>query len=506
MSKQEEPFLPERVDEQIEALDTMQVDTTPAYPNARLIEQLYQMYSDDSEVVEHVWTRLTQRIADMHEARAEQNDRANRHFQSIQVAQQKGPQSMTTISTKKRQKNIGIRFLETLVAVLVLAIIVGGMAVMFTARHEQSKSSTSSTKTASPSVPDQTGLYVATQTGVSRMNLKTGKTDWHITSAYPGQPLVMDGTVFFKDATGPVTYLRAATTANGKDLWRKNYGSSTFLLGANSTLYDSTCVTTNTKTGKTDCYIDAIKASTGELLWQYPTPKGTSWITLQDGVLYGVSYSQFFALNATTGHPLWEKTLSQYTDQDATQTPVVYNNILYFPSCNSHKYTTTTTIYKGCYLFAVNASNGAQVWQPKQVNSSFISSPVIADGVVYYASFEGDLYALNAQNGAVLWTQKAAAEATYPVLAAQGILYTHQIAKSGDTATLTAIKIANRSVVWSQQLNANAWFITPVLDNGLLYFASENTVEVLNASNGHQVQSYTSTDGTITNFTVVTPE
>src|SRR5260370_16239657 len=85
------------------------------------------------------------------------------------------------------------------------------------------------------------------------------------------------------------------------------------------------------------CHLYGISADTGARFWSYDLPQGNAWIALQNGVLYGVSYTSYFALNASTGVPLWQKSLLQYTDQEANMTPVVSGNVLSFASCNVTK-------------------------------------------------------------------------------------------------------------------------------------------------------------------------
>lgn len=139
------------------------------------------------------------------------------------------------------------------------------------------------------------------------------------------------------------------------------------------TRYDSSC------SGFTasNCSIVGIDPSNGAQRWLYATPQGSSWITVQNGVVYGDSYSQYFALNGTTGAPIWQKTLAN--NAQASMTPPVSNGVLYFSVCfgnsaqNSSSATTPMIPFSGspmqprsgftnCDFSAFSAANGARLW------------------------------------------------------------------------------------------------------------------------------------------------
>jgi PGF-CTERM protein len=56
-------------------------------------------------------------------------------------------------------------------------------------------------------------------------------------------------------------------------------------------------------------------------------------------------------------------------------------------------------------VYALNASTGAKVWN-YTTGLMVLSSPAVANGVVYVGSDDNNLYALNASTGAKLWSYR----------------------------------------------------------------------------------------------------
>jgi len=492
MSKQDEQFLPELVDEQIEALAYVRLEDTISSSSARLLSNLRQVYEEDTEeIVEQVWALLSERLAEKKHIMAGQENAGSSSLRSGREDLRKEPQQMKPLHAPRQGLQRRSRFLEPFVAVLILVVLVGSTALLLQARRSSQTPGKASTPTevskkTTSIVGDQTGLYISTQDELARINLQTGKTSWQIKVAYP-LPVVMGGTVFLggQDSTQPAasSFIEAANVASGHQLWRKHYRMVSYLQGANGIVYASLCDQLVT------CSISALKASDGERLWSYDTPSGTAWIKVQDGVVYGISNTQFFALNATTGTPLWQKTL-QYSGQQANTAPQVINDVLYFASCDSSA--TTTTV--DCYLYAFDATNGGELWHTR-VNGLILASLTAADGRVYAGSRDGVLYALNARTGSLLWTYNADGRMIKSLLATPGVVYAETVSESGSIAHLLALNVATRSAIWSKDLAAifglGPDWQTLALANGLIYAVDgKQNVSVFHADDGKAAKSY----------------
>jgi eukaryotic-like serine/threonine-protein kinase len=129
-----------------------------------------------------------------------------------------------------------------------------------------------------------------------------------------------------------------------------------------------------------------------------------------DGVLYfGSNDNNLYSVDATSGKQNWKFA----TRGPVPSTPAVSGGLIYFGS------------YDG-YFYAVDAREGHLRWkfrtegerrfeakgihgfQPKTQTipdpfDLFLSSPVVADGAVYFGSGDGNVYALDAATGALRW-------------------------------------------------------------------------------------------------------
>ncbi|MGH2479715.1 MAG: hypothetical protein ACRDHW_08685, partial [Ktedonobacteraceae bacterium] len=289
MSKQDGLFRPERVDEQIEALAG--VEESSAASNAHLISKLYQVYDEESEIVEQVWARLSKQARQKSGGNSAPGDTQQKALPVLRTEQQKEPQSMKSINPKKQKHNRVVRFFEMFAAVLIVAALVGGMALALKARQSSLLAGKSTaTPTPASTASSQVGIYAITEKEIEQIDLQSGKTLSHFKDGFSFIPVIAHGVIYFNEvspADGTVSssstlYIDAVNVLTGKQLWRKEYGWGT-LLEDNGILFDSSCGGITS----TSCSIVGIDARNGTQLWSHNTPLGSSWIAVQDGVVYG---------------------------------------------------------------------------------------------------------------------------------------------------------------------------------------------------------------------------
>ena len=516
MSTFDEQFLPEQVDEQIDALAHAGEEVPPS-ADARLLAELHAIYQEDEEIVQLVWKRLLRHTASRETAQPAQAD--SRSLHPARERAQKGPQTMQSSFPPGPQKRKRSHRLEIAAAVLVVVILVGGMALLLRSRPSSLASGKPPTpaltaRTASPTttVENASGLYLTTSNGIYRINRSSGKTIWHAGSGLTSSLLVEGNIVVFAggDTAGPGDtsnfYIEAVDVATGHQIWRKAYSPVYDLQGANGIITANSCPAD--LSGNSLCMIEGLKISNGQKLWSYPSSLGSIWDTYRDGVVYGVSYSNFFALNLTTGEPLWQKTLQKYPDQDANIKPFVNGNELYFSTCNETKQTPTNL---QCYFFAFNAASGEELWHRRIKDSGGFSStiPTVLEGVVYVASMQGPIYAFDAVKGTLLWTYPINGYIFNDLISSQGLLYA-EIQDGQTTTHLLALKVSRtlHSPAWSQNINLSEDpndTARSFLQGELIYVLdSHNTIVAFNATSGHKAPGFQpAVTGSIGSFTFI---
>ena len=508
-----EQFTPEHVDEQIEALSQQEHSETGAYsPNAHLVSNLREAYQQDKLIVERVWTLLTEQIENQDTAFPAQDTHPGRVL-DLSAHQRKEPSPMNYSIGTLQKKTHPFQRITTLVAILFIIALVGSFVIVTrlaqhapaTGSHTVKPVLTTPTHTQTVAHGNQSGLYVATTNGIARIDLKTGKTLWHAGSGYNIKPAVSDGTVYASgninsgDNTEGINYLDAINASNGTVRWHKNY-PAVALQVANDLVYNDFC-TQNT------CSINALNTSNGAVRWTHSSSLGSIWMTVQNGVVYGTSYTYLFALNARTGIPIWQSTL-QIPDQNVNMEPLISNGVMYFASCNITKHSTGPA---GCYLYAYNATNGKEIWHYHATETQYdqiIASPIIAGNIVYFGTINGLIGAVDSKTGNLLWHYNTGNAIVNPLKAVASTIYAETVNNNG-IPTILALDTANRTVLWTKHLppggNQNTGENSMIIFNGLLYTISgPHNVVALSLQNGTQVQLYRDTDNvTLNEITVV---
>ena len=161
----------------------------------------------------------------------------------------------------------------------------------------------------------------------------------------------------------------------------------------------------------TGVYRDAAPRTLKGVKWTFPTGGRIVSSPVHDrGTLYfGSDDGHLYAVVAADGRQRWRRR----TNGPVSSTPAVSGGIVHFAS------------YDG-KLYALDASTGAQRWffatggerrfeakglhglLPKNQTIAdpfdvFLSSPVVAEGIVYFGSGDGHVYALDAATGALRW-------------------------------------------------------------------------------------------------------
>jgi len=135
-------------------------------------------------------------------------------------------------------------------------------------------------------------------------------------------------------------------------------------------------------------------------------------------------------------------------------------------------------------LYALDARTGAKVWSYRTPGGCVCSSPAVESGVVYFGSDypDGTFYALNASTGAKLWNVPMEAVASPAVV--KGVVFLGL--RSGG---MDALDASTGVTVWSYA--TGDVFSSPAVANGMVYFGSlDHNVYAVDAQTGTNVWTY----------------
>lgn len=225
-------------------------------------------------------------------------------------------------------------------------------------------------------------IYAASRNHTLYAFSNAGAIKWEVetSTAIRGTPVVgTDGTVFVVNDNGD---MYAVNNTNGTIRWQVNLAAGArdeggMAIGEDGTLYVGT--------GGNDDKLRAISPTDGHTLWSYQAGADVlaAPVVGAGGVIYvGARDGKFYAINPD-GSLQWEKALST-TDGEFRGAAAIGED---------------GTIFIGHYggdkpgMYALSPADGAvkqyfacdRVW----------SSPAIKDDIVYFGSFDGNLYAVN---------------------------------------------------------------------------------------------------------------
>ncbi len=145
--------------------------------------------------------------------------------------------------------------------------------------------------------------------------------------------------------------------------------------------------------GLGDGNLYALDAATGSFKWKYETD-GVSSIAVSNNIVYVIGYSNFYALNASTGTLKWESEVAH------DGSPVISGEVVY--------------VAQRFKFYALDSATGALKWNYTNEFKEDFFSPIVADGMVYVGSRDGNLYAFAPQKtGSIFITSSPAGARIY---------------------------------------------------------------------------------------------
>jgi len=291
--------------------------------------------------------------------------------------------------------------------------------------------------------------------------------------------VLLSGCSLFGKKTGnePVELVSFEQTVKLKTAWRTDVGAGQGegLPRLTPAIDGETMYTVDHK-GR----ITALNRLKGKKLWQAKTREEISGgISVDSGLLFvGNSSGELIALSSEDGSELWRKQLS--------------SEILSIPRSNG---TVVAVQTMNGRLYALDARTGNQLWfyesPPPVLILRGTPSPVVTDNAIYAGFSNGRLMAFNPQNGLILWEQRVAMPQgrselermvdihASPVLH-EGILYVATF-----QGRVSAVARGTGSSVWAQDTSTAEDF---VVANGRLFLSqSDGQINCYNSATGELV-------------------
>jgi outer membrane protein assembly factor BamB len=339
--------------------------------------------------------------------------------------------------------------------------------------------------------------------------------------------------MFLKACTYDNTFYCFNAT-NGAILWTFNPGTSDgYWCSGSAAAYDM--VYELSKDGN----LYALDINTGKLLWVYQGP-GPLFFPgnpiVGDGKIYATtgqrssfdpstgnySKSEFACLDAYTGQVIWKLPIEAYSPRESTA--IAYGNLYLIPAYVQYEqmdqYTTLNQVWaigtRSWPMFRHDAANtGAGQSGPTNLTlrwnftalGAVTSSPVAADGMVYFGSQDKNVYCVDAWSGSLIWKFNTSDRILSSLAVVNGKVYV-----GPDDGYVYCLDAYNGSLIWYTyaggdiQANYNAEVIlhsSPIVVGDRVYVgALDNNTYCLDANDGNIVWKYL-TKGLITSTPAV---
>lgn len=278
-----------------------------------------------------------------------------------------------------------------------------------------------------------------------------------------------------------------------------------------------------------DSYVYALNINDGSMLWNNSDSFNFIGVAVANDEVFAAGFNKILGINAKTGTQIWENGVGGFNP--GYNTPVVADNVVYGSGNNlglsainaktgkeiwrysggvanalgmwSSPVVANGNVYIAAQagVYVLNANNGNELWN--STIAPFLVSPIVANGVIYAGSSDGNVYALNANNGNKLWNYTTGA--LKPPVPWAGDVLAYSDSQSGNLASilyaysqegnLYALNATTGEKLWNQTVTINSYPSNPptplVADNVLYVGSGGGNLYAFNAANGDKLWNYT---------------
>ena len=257
--------------------------------------------------------------------------------------------------------------------------------------------------------------------------------------------------------------------------------------------------------------LHAIDLLTGKLKWKFDV---AGWIratpSVESGIVFfGADDNKFYALDAATGDKKWEFALGVGGEQSS---PTILDGVVYFGAFDHHVYAleastgkqnwkfdtgasmlsspcvSADSLFIGTYqgkLIRLDRKTGHEKWTFQENEKPIFSSPIEANGIVSFGSYDQFVYALNVSDGSIKWKRKTDSEIFSSPAVVGECLYI-----GSNDRHLYALDLENGDIKWKTNLQGAVFSSPAVTDDSIYVGSSDGHLYCLNRNDGSQRWRY----------------
>ncbi len=242
--------------------------------------------------------------------------------------------------------------------------------------------------------------------------------------------------------------------------------------------------------GSGDGYLYSLNSETGSEAWKFKTggAVSSSPAVVEDKVLFNSEDGNFYALDSDSGEEIWRfstggesffshKGLWGIPPKDKLMvdpwdffisSPVIANGVVYFGSGDTN-------------IYALDISSGREKWRFK-TGDGVHSSPAVSSGVLYCGSWDSFVYALDAETGEEIWkfdTGQDDEARLYEGVQSSPLIYDKTVFIGTRSSKLQAIDSETGKLKWEYS-TGGPWICTsPAAHNGVVYCGTSDGYNLL---------------------------
>jgi eukaryotic-like serine/threonine-protein kinase len=233
--------------------------------------------------------------------------------------------------------------------------------------------------------------------------------------------------------------------------------------------------------GGLDSTLYALQVSNGKEFWKFKTAGAirSSVVIATNQLFLNGGDGNLYCLDTKTGKQRWRFTGEPEKKYDFADyhhsTPILQNNVLY--------------VGLGHSLYAISATDGKKLWQ--FITGDLVhTTPAIANGSIFFGSFDGQVYSLNVADGSQLWKFKTIGQQFFPKGEVQGspALFKNLVLIGARDFNVYALNQKTGTGVWNRYL-PRGWGLMNTIKDSVLHIGTgdERTLFVLDPRNGREL-------------------